>query len=212
MASCIEQAITMKWVGTKFLAVMGTFNHSSLGGNFFTYFSSKETAATMAGMARFFGTKAHCSFGYAVETYMLGYSSQVSAAKRCFPARTSSAITKRLMVSRKQRRKLERTGQLKDRGAGILQASQQRHDAAARSSPTLQESLKQYKWDPFLFLGVAPLISWLVLITVRPELREQMKGKYKEIRQGIFQVQDGNTVANKPQVQLDAGEPGEKAS
>jgi hypothetical protein len=114
------------------------------------------------------------------------------------PAVSSPVHTsKRFLVSRKQRRKFERTGELNVRGAGTQKAVEKRQ--ADEKQVSLGEAMQQVKLSPFLFLGVIPLFSWFILIAVRPELGEQMDEKWRETRLALFPVQEGNDRKDPPQ-------------
>jgi hypothetical protein len=114
------------------------------------------------------------------------------------PAVSSPVHTsKRFLVSRKQRRKFERTGELNVRGAGTQKAVEKRQ--ADEKQVSLGEAMQQVKLNPYLFLGVIPLLSWFILIAVRPELREQMDEKWRETRLALFPVQEGNDRKDPPQ-------------
>jgi hypothetical protein len=128
----------------------------------------------------------------------------IQALPRVFrPVASPSAVhtSKRFLVSRKQRRKMERTGELKFRGAGLLKAAEKR--SAAEEPVSLREAIQQVKWDPFLFLGVAPLIAWVSLITLNPELRVQMNEKWQEMRSDFFPAQEDGHKEAKPQLAVD---------
>lgn len=116
----------------------------------------------------------------------------------CPPAVHTS---KRFLVSRKQRRKLERTGELNFRGAGTQKAAETR--IAAEQPVSLRDAIQQVKWDPFLFLGIAPLVAWVILITSKPELREQMDEKWRETRSAFSSVQDDGDREAEPQLAVD---------
>jgi hypothetical protein len=143
------------------------------------------------------------------ETTVRSYSySMLGSGIRCLPrvfrpvASPSTVHTsKRFLVSRKQRRKMERTGELKFRGAGTLKAAETR--SAAEEPVSLREAIQQVKWDPFLFLGVAPLIAWVSLITLNPELRDQMNEKWQETRSTFFPVQEDGDREATPQLAVD---------
>lgn len=108
-----------------------------------------------------------------------------------------------MMVSRKQRRKLERTGKgIKQRGAGVQRATNER--LAAEKPLTFQETLGQAKINPYIFLGILPVVSWLSLITLRPELRDQMTEKYRELAQGLFPSNSGDASSETPQLEADS--------
>ena len=109
--------------------------------------------------------------------------------------------SKRFLVSRKQRRKLERTGELKFRGAGTLKAAEER--LASEEPVSLREAIQQVKWDPFLFLGIAPLIAWVSLITLNPELREKMNDKWRETTSAFFSPQEYGDREATPQLSVD---------
>jgi hypothetical protein len=114
------------------------------------------------------------------------------------PAVSSPVHTsKRFLVSRKQRRKFERTGELNVRGAGTQKAAEKRQ--ADEKQVSLGEAMQQVKLNPYLFLGVIPLLSWFILIAVRPELGEQMDEKWRETRLALFPVQEGNDRKDPPQ-------------
>jgi hypothetical protein len=114
------------------------------------------------------------------------------------PAVSSPVHTsKRFLVSRKQRRKFERTGELNVRGAGTQKAVEKRQ--ADEKQVSLGEAMQQVKLNPYLFLGVIPLLSWFILIAVRPELGEQMDEKWRETRLALFPVQEGNDRKDPPQ-------------
>jgi hypothetical protein len=134
---------------------------------------------------------------------MLG-SGIVCLPKDFRPAASPSAVytSKRFLVSRKQRRKLERTGELKFRGAGTLKAAETRQ--AAEEPLSLLEAVQQVKWDPFLFLGVAPLIAWVSLITLNPELRDQMKEYWRETTSAFFSPQEDGDREATPQLAVDS--------
>jgi hypothetical protein len=123
--------------------------------------------------------------------------------KLCRPVASPPVVqtSKRFLVSRKQRRKLERTGELKFRGAGTLKAAETR--LAAEQPVSLGDAIQQVKWDPFLFLGVAPLAAWLILITFKPELREQMNEKWQETRSAFRPVQEDDDRKATPQLVVD---------
>jgi hypothetical protein len=135
--------------------------------------------------------------------------SMLGSGIRCLPkvfrpVASPSAVhtSKRFLVSRKQRRKLERTGELKFRGAGTQKAAETRL-LAAEQPVSLREAMQQVKWDPFLFLGVAPLVAWLILITIKPELREQMNEKWRETRSAFSPVQEDDDREATPQLAVD---------
>jgi hypothetical protein len=114
------------------------------------------------------------------------------------PAVSSPVHTsKRFLVSRKQRRKFERTGELNVRGAGTQKAVEKRQ--ADEKQVSLGEAMQQVKLNPYLFMGVIPLLSWFILIAVRPELGEQMDEKWRETRLALFPVQEGNDRKDPPQ-------------
>jgi hypothetical protein len=143
------------------------------------------------------------------ETAVRSYNySMLGSGIRCLPkvfrpVASPSAVhtSKRFLVSRKQRRKLERTGELKFRGAGTQKAAETR--LAAEQPVSLREAMQQVKWDPFLFLGVAPLVAWLILITMKPELREQMNEKWRETRSAFFSLQEDGDREETPQLAED---------
>jgi hypothetical protein len=96
---------------------------------------------------------------------------------------------------------MERTGELKFRGAGTLKAAEER--LAAEEPVSLQDAIKQVKWDPFLFLGVAPLIAWVSLIYFNPELRVQMNEKWRETTSDFFSPQEDGAREATPQLAVD---------
>jgi hypothetical protein len=156
-------------------------------------------AATMRSMR--FGETTVRSYNYS----MLG--SGIRCLPKLFrPVASPPAVhtSKRFLVSRKQRRKFERTGELKLRGAGTQKAIDAR--LAAEEPATLYEAISQQKvkFNPFLFLGVAPLIAWAILITTKPELREQMNQKWRETRSAFFSVQEDGDGEATPQLVVDS--------
>jgi hypothetical protein len=83
------------------------------------------------------------------------------------------------------------------RGAGTQKAVEKRQ--ADEKQVSLGEAMQQVKLNPYLFLGVIPLLSWFILIAVRPELGEQMDEKWRETRLALFPVQEGNDRKDPPQ-------------
>jgi hypothetical protein len=96
---------------------------------------------------------------------------------------------------------MERTGELKFRGAGTLKAANER--LAAEEPVSLSEAVQKVKWDPFLFLGIAPLIAWVSLITLNPELRDQMNDKWRETTSAFFSPQEDGDRGATPQLAAD---------